>query len=77
MPQTPQRVISNGYIEQNQQAYQQNWQQHTPYGNQTPYGGMRHIEAPPPLIHTQSAPVLPMADVVEERASPRKRGLFR
>ncbi|KAF1842620.1 uncharacterized protein K460DRAFT_370588 [Cucurbitaria berberidis CBS 394.84] len=83
VPQTPHRVPSNSYIEYNQQAFQQNWQQqqqNTPF--QTPYGGMRHIEAPP-LIHAQSMPALPSvaqqegAPVLEERRSPRKKGLFR
>ncbi|KAF2828799.1 hypothetical protein CC86DRAFT_347300 [Ophiobolus disseminans] len=84
VPQTPHRVTSNSYIEQNLHNYQQQqeWQyqqQHTPY--QTPYGGMRHIE-PPPLQHTQSMPALPMAPqegvaMIEDRKTPRKRGYFR
>lgn len=78
VPQTPHRVPSNSYIDQNQLSYQQNWQQ-TPY--QTPYGGMRHIEAPP-LQHSQSMPAVPMASqepvaMIEDRKTPRKRGLFR
>jgi hypothetical protein len=79
VPQTPHRVHSNSYIDQNQQSYQQNWQQHTPY--QTPYGGMRHVEAPP-LVHAQSMPALPMVaqegvGLLEDRKTPRKKGLFR
>ncbi|KAH7078049.1 Di-sulfide bridge nucleocytoplasmic transport domain-containing protein [Paraphoma chrysanthemicola] len=79
IPQTPHRVPSNSYLEHNQQGFQQNWQQHTPY--QTPYGSMRHIE-PPPLLHAHSMPALPMAPqesvgLLEDRKTPRKRGLFR
>jgi hypothetical protein len=79
IPQTPHRVLSNGYIDSNQQNYQQNWQQHTPY--QAPYAGTRHIEAPP-LVHTQSMPALPMVaqegvGLLEDRKTPRKKGLFR
>ncbi|KAF1948001.1 hypothetical protein EJ02DRAFT_449466 [Clathrospora elynae] len=74
VPQTPHRVPSNSYIDQNQHnfqhAYQQNWQQLPPYQQQTPFqnhtpyaqgqGQMRHIEAPPPpLIHAHSMPALP------------------
>ncbi|CAO2658208.1 Nn.00g059310.m01.CDS01 [Neocucurbitaria sp. VM-36] len=81
VPQTPHRIPSNSYIEYNQQAFQQNWQQqNTPY--QTPYGGIRHIEAPPPLVHAQSMPAVPTASqdggaLADERKTPRKKGLFR
>ncbi|KAH4027582.1 hypothetical protein HBI56_048850 [Parastagonospora nodorum] len=83
MPQTPHRNVSNPYLEQNHQNYQQNWQQ-TPY--QTPYTQSRYMD-PPPLVHTQSAPVLqlPMApqegagmlDERERGKTPKKRGMFR
>ncbi|KAH7356212.1 Di-sulfide bridge nucleocytoplasmic transport domain-containing protein [Pyrenochaeta sp. MPI-SDFR-AT-0127] len=90
IPQTPQRVPSNSYLDYNHQAYQQNWQNHTPY--QTPYTGMRHIEAPPthqqqqqppPLLHSQSMPVVPgmahdaVSGVGDEKRGVKKRGLFR
>ncbi|OAL43650.1 hypothetical protein IQ07DRAFT_616295 [Pyrenochaeta sp. DS3sAY3a] len=78
VPQTPHRVPSNGYIDYSQQGYQQNWQQNTPY--QTPYGST--YMNPPPLLHTQSMPALPSTSeegvgLIEDRKSPKKRGLFR
>ncbi|KAL5115073.1 hypothetical protein ACEQ8H_007048 [Pleosporales sp. CAS-2024a] len=72
MPQTPHRNMSNSYQDMNQQNYQQNWQQHTPYQNQTPYGQSRYVEQPfpppppPPLVHSVSAPVLQLPMVPQE-----------
>ncbi|KAL6702654.1 hypothetical protein ACN47E_001277 [Coniothyrium glycines] len=88
IPQTPHRIPSNSYIDQQQLGYQQGggWQpQYTPYPQQqhTPYATPhRHVEAPP-LVHTQSMPALPSvpqegAGVLEEKkSSSRRRGLFR
>jgi hypothetical protein len=74
VPQTPHRVISNGYIQDHdnypppsgnyKQGYQQNWQQLPPYQQQhAPYQShtpysQRHIEAPP-LVHAHTMPALP------------------
>ncbi|KAI4923308.1 hypothetical protein J4E85_008345 [Alternaria conjuncta] len=81
VPQTPHRVISNGYNDSyNQQSYQQNWQQlPTPYQQQqqqqlqgtpyqshnTPYQGQRHIEAPP-LVHAHTMPALGSSSSAQE-----------
>ncbi|KAH6872134.1 Di-sulfide bridge nucleocytoplasmic transport domain-containing protein [Alternaria rosae] len=79
VPQTPHRVISNGYDNYTQQqSYQQNWQQlppyqqqqqqqqHTPYQNHnTPYQGQRHIEAPP-LVHAHTMPALTSSSLAQE-----------
>ncbi|KAH7401153.1 Di-sulfide bridge nucleocytoplasmic transport domain-containing protein [Phaeosphaeria sp. MPI-PUGE-AT-0046c] len=83
VPQTPQRVLSNGYPEQNQHAYAQNWGINTPMalqaqqqGYATPYGAQRYIEGvggAPPLVHTQSMPALTMGEVGIERDKERER----
>lgn len=91
-PQTPHRVPSNPmYVQHNNDAYLQNWhqqQQYTPYAAATPAheGGVQRIEAPPPLLHSQSLPAgVPTVAAGgsgtgmggEEVKTPRRRGMFR